>query len=450
MAGSTISFNASGLKFDIKTFNDYSGYKGLDNYGFDNVYEEIDYSQNPDNSAQAKENAMEQIATETKTENKPQSTSAKNANVETTASEGDEILNKNSYYKGTYNGLSKVASTFINIYKGAGNGKTGWIGYGGEAAVVFVGMMIGGEGIWKSLIKVAHVEGKQVLKKVTSDKLIGQTANINSLTDFKSKWVVPDNWGLRQKVGSILSNGKFMGVVVKQFGGMFAINTAFNVVWDIFDGGEFKWGTDIYKGAVMCVFGTLGKFVGAYCGPWGKAVEAGFNFVGAFVAEVTVKWYDTELGRGIAGVAIVVGAAIGFVIGIAAGVCVGWVVAIVIGVAAVCAFIVWGIEKLFINYFEAVSNAVTNFFNAVGAKIAEGWNCAVDFVKNAGKALWEFGGDVVEFLGDAKEAVVEAGKAVVETVTEAAEVVVDEVVDFVEDVGATVAKGWNTVCSWFC
>lgn len=85
MAGSTISFNASGLKFDIKTFNDYSGYKGLDNYGFDNVYDEIDYSQNPENNAQVKENAMEQITTETKTENKSESVNAKETNVEANA-----------------------------------------------------------------------------------------------------------------------------------------------------------------------------------------------------------------------------------------------------------------------------------------------------------------------------------------------------------------------------
>lgn len=45
MSGGKISFNASGVNFDIKTFNDYSDFKGMNNYGFDNVYEDIDYSQ---------------------------------------------------------------------------------------------------------------------------------------------------------------------------------------------------------------------------------------------------------------------------------------------------------------------------------------------------------------------------------------------------------------------
>ena len=45
MSGGKISFNASGMNFDIKTFNDYSDFKALDNYGFNNAnYEEPDYS----------------------------------------------------------------------------------------------------------------------------------------------------------------------------------------------------------------------------------------------------------------------------------------------------------------------------------------------------------------------------------------------------------------------
>ena len=446
MAGSTISFNASGLKFDIKTFNDYSGYKGLDNYGFDNVYDEIDYSQNPENAAQAKENAIDKVEAESDVKKEAEA-AAKTANVETDAPEGDAKLNDNAYYKGGYNGLSKFTSTLINIFEGGGNKTFGYLGYGGEALVVFGGMMLGGEGFWKSFVKMLHVEGKQVAKKLAVDKWIGQSANIDAIKNFKENFTIPADWGIKQKAGSILADSTFRSAIAKQFGGLFVFNTVFNVVWDVLDGGEFKLGTDIYKGAVMCVFGTAGKLFGKFIG--GKFTEALFNMAGAWVAEVTVKWYDTEWGRGIAGVAIVIGGAIGLVIGIAAGWCLGVVALVVIGVAAIGGFIVWAVEKLIVNW-SAITSAVGNFFASVGAGIVSGFNSLVSGLATVGKAAMEFAEDVVEFFEDAADAVVEAGKAVVETVTEAVDVVVDEVVDFVEDVGAAVCKGWNTVCSWFC
>ena len=269
-----------------------------------------------------------------------------------------------------------------------------------------------------------------------------------------------------------------IGSVASSFGVTGFINIVWNIGFDLINmDGKIEIGTDIYKGSVMTVFSIAGKFFGACFG--GKATEAVFTMAGAWVAEVTVNCYETEVGRGCAGVAILVGGAVGCALALALlSNPVGWAVGLcIIAGALVAGVIAWVVEKIVVNRvavwnfvsdlavdiwdagcefvsdtYEFVADVATTAWNGIktGAVAAYDFACdAREWIADQASAAWEA---TTEAVSDAYEWVEEKFDASVEKVenfvSDAGEAVVDYVEDAYEGVKDFAVGAWGLITSW--
>lgn len=333
-----MSFNSFGSSIklnNIKTYNEVNSKNDAFKNSFYSEYEEIDY----ENSKNSEENFFNTI-----------------------------------WFKAGSKGGSKFASGVTDFFLSkAGASSKFYGGVAAESFVVLAADLASGKDFDYSLKDSGKTLGIQGSKKFVTKK-VGDIIT----EGFKKVVRLPKEASSADVNELIYSNvGTTMGNTFSQFGAVFGINIGFNIVGDIVgdlikgEAVEVQWGTDIYKGAVMCVFKFAGKLVGTAFG--GKVTEAGFNAMGAFVAETTVNLYDTETARGFAGAAVVVGGALGLVAAIAIfGNPVGWVAAVaglaIIAGAALGAVVVYFVEKLVQNWDSIVQSAgnfledVVNYF----------------------------------------------------------------------------------------
>lgn len=283
-----------------------------------------------------------------------------------------------SGFKAGSKSVSKFASGLTDFFlKNAGISSKVYGGVAAESFVVLAADLISGKSLDYSLMDSGKTLGIQGGKKFVTTRVE------NIIKDGFKKIVRLPKEASESEVNNLIYSqvGKTMGNTFSQFGAVFGINIAFNIVGDIagdlIKGEDVKvqFGTDIYKGAVMCVFRFAGKFVGTYFG--GKITEATFNAIGAYVAETTVNLYDTETARGCAGVAIVAGGALGLVAVVAIlGNPVGWVaavagVAILIG-ATLGGVIVYFAEKIVQNW-DCIVQSAGNFLENIVSYFVGPW-----------------------------------------------------------------------------
>ena len=307
--------------------------------------------------------------------------------------------------------------------------KNGFLRYGKNISNKTFGTLVD-ENICKSVADKFALPGP--LKNIKSTKDLAKLCKNPGIGQIVSKTAV-------QTIGKVELT-KFGGVagveLLFQFGGDMAMQLITTGEYDF----SKNYGTNIYKGAVTTVFSIAGDFIALT--PLGKPGKAALQALGATLADATLQFFqgdtpeETQLMQACAGGAILVGGAVGLVVGIfvVAGMTppIGWAFAIVAGAilagAALGALIVW----LVFNFDKVVEKVKELAVKAV--KVV----CAVVDT-------------VVDFFVDTAAVIAEKIETVKKVVEEAVEEVVEKVMETVEefvDCCAKVVSGFKSLFTW--
>ena len=349
-------------------------------------------------------------------------------------------------FVGLYNCLSKFASGATETLAKSFGGPWSAVA---EGAVIFIGALIVGESIDSAAGSSAITSGKQI-SSVLLNKLKFMKSWESVFVSLKAHpFEVVDN-SFSSKLLNLLPGS------LSYFGAVAVANIVINIGFDALDG-DMEWGKDIYQGAIMTVFSIAGKVIG------NPLAEIALTGVGAFIAETTVNWYETEGGLIAAGAAILVGGAAMLVIGLAAGWAVGLVGLAIIAGAAVGAAIVWAVEKIIVHWpeikafvvntwesavevFINVKTTVSNFIAETKVVVTDTIESVIDWGTNAFIYTAEYGADLIgisaEFNKEMINNTIDFVSGVVDNTTD----YVSDVVDGYSDYGSNI---WNSTTEFF-